>query len=105
MRVHQVLINRFESKNLSPKIEHRPQVVGLRRSLLKEQLSALATDVKNGRLDQKETTSRFIDFAAGSLKDRLSENAYKKLLQDLTEVLSEDPEFSKSLTKNLNLIS
>lgn len=72
----------------------------------REDLLSLASDLKDGRIDREEANTRFVGTVINnSIKETLSERDRERLISDISEFFSEDPDFLKSLEKHLSNLS
>jgi hypothetical protein len=68
----------------------------------REDLLALAADLKNGRIDRDEASSRFIERVVdNSLDNKLSDKDKEVLTQAINNFFADDQDFVRSLEKNL----
>jgi len=68
----------------------------------REFLITLASDYKNGLIDQAEANSRFVSTVVhNALNDKLDEQDKEKLIADISEFFAQDENFLNELTKNL----
>lgn len=69
----------------------------------KQELLALAADIKSGSLNRAEANHRFINVIVDNcLHGKLGEKDRKKLVSDISDLFSGDVEFQKQLEKSLN---
>lgn len=72
----------------------------------RQELMALATDLKNGLITRDEANHRFVNTVVNnSVKGRLSERDLEKIKSDISEFFATDPEFLRNLEKNLSALA
>ncbi len=72
----------------------------------REELLALAQDVKNKSIDSKEANERFVKTVVeNSLKGKLGEEDRNNMVRDIERFCADDPEFVNNLIDNLSKYS
>ncbi len=72
----------------------------------REDLLALAADLKNGRIDRDEASTRFIERVVdNSLDNKLSDKDKELLTQAINNFFADDQDFVRSLEKNLSSLT
>lgn len=71
----------------------------------RQELLQLASDYKQGLISRDQANNRFIGTVINnSLQGKLSEKDCKKLIDEIAEFFSQDPEFLENLGKNLSAL-